>query len=250
MRICRIYGTQNIQEKEKLKSDINVSNERIINNNENYTRYKKEIEELASRNKGLEDEKTQKQEKKERLFANKEKFEKELKEKEEELSKLNAKLTEKEKEIEGKKLEIEKFTDEKYEKLNEINALDITNENIDKRIKTLKYEIQLNISELDNINLAKQDISNVFHEIEDKKNKVQEKIEETLKKKEEEQKNLKEYDTKINSMQSDYRIKESRLKFLIETEKEKEGYSKTVKSLLLACQRIESLGSCSERNFK
>lgn len=250
MKTYKTYGTQNIQEKEKLKSDINVSNERIINNNENYARYKKEIEELKLRNQELESEKTQKQEKKERLFANKEKFEKELKEKEEELAKLNEKLTEKEKEIESKKLEIEKFTDEKYEKINEINALDITNENIDKRIKTLKYEIQLGISELDSINFTKQDISNAFHEIEEKKNKVEEKIEEILKKKGEEEKSLKEYDTKINNMQSDYRIKESRLKFLIETEKEKEGYSKTVKSLLLACQKINELGRCSERNFK
>ena len=47
-------------------------------------------------------------------------------------------------------------------------------------------------------------------------------------------------------MQSDYRIKESRLKFLIETEREKEGYSKTVKSLLLACDKNDSLKKCSE----
>lgn len=41
-------------------------------------------------------------------------------------------------------------------------------------------------------------------------------------------------------------MKESRLKFLIETEKEKEGYSKTVKSLLLACDRVPELKKCSE----
>ena len=47
-------------------------------------------------------------------------------------------------------------------------------------------------------------------------------------------------------MQSDYRLKESRLKFLIETEKEKEGYSKSVKSLLIACDKNEALRKCSE----
>lgn len=243
-------GAQSIQEKERLNSNINVSKERIINNNENYERYKKEIQELKIRNEELEKEKNQKQEKKDRLFANKEKFEKELKEKEEALEKLSSKLSEKEIEIEGKKAQIEKFTDEKYEKLNEISTLDVTNENIDKRIKTLKYDIQLGISELDNINLAKQDIENAFSEVDEKKKEITQKIEEILNKKEEEEKRLKEYDININKITSDYRIKESRLKFLIETEREKEGYSKTIKSLLLACDKIESLKKCSERNFK
>lgn len=239
-------GTQNIQEKEKLNSGITVSNERIVNNKENYSRYEKEIEEINTRNSELEAEKLQKQEKKERLFANKEKFEKELKDKEEELQRLTGKLSEKEKEIEAKKAEIEAFTDEKYERQNEISVLENSNENIEKRVKTLKYDLQVAISELDSSNLTRQDIENVFHEIEAKKNKITGKIDEILAKKEKEEKSLKEYDTKINSILADYRVKESKLKFLIETEREKEGYSKSVKSLLLACDREPSLKKCQE----
>lgn len=194
----------------------------------------------------LEKEKGQKQEKKDRLFANKEKFEKELKEKEAELAELMSKLTEKEKEIEKKKVETEKFTDEKYEKLNEISILDTTNENIDKRLKTLRYDMQVAISELDSTNMTRQDLSNVFSDIEDKKNKITNQIEEANKKREEEEKVLKEYTNNINNLQSEYRIKESKLKFLIETEKEKDGYSKVVKSLLLACDREPQLKKCSE----
>jgi len=239
-------GSQNIQEKEKLNSQINVCNERIENNNQNYSRYEKEIEELNTRNKELEEEKAQKAEKKEKLFANKEKFEKELKEKEEELAKITAKLSEKEKEIEEKKAKVEGYTDEKYEKLNEVNTLEINNENIDKRVKTLKYDVQVAISELDSTNLTRQDISKAFSEIEAKKNKITSSLEEVLKKKDDEEKKLKEFEQSINAMQSDYRIKESRLKFLIETEKEKEGFNKTIKSLLLACDSDSSLGNCSE----
>ena len=194
----------------------------------------------------LEEEKGQKQEKKDRLFANKEKFENELKEKEAELEKLMSKLTEKEKEIEEKKAKAEQFTDEKYEKLNEVSVLDTTNENIDKRLKTLKYDMQVAISELDSTNMTKQDLSNIFSEIEDKKNDISSQIEETNKKREEEERILKEYDTNINNLQSEYRVKESKLKFLIETEKEKDGYSKTVKSLLIACDREPQLKKCSE----
>ncbi len=239
-------SSQNIQEKEKLNSNIKVCNERIENNNTNYERYKKEIDEITKRNQEIEEEKNQKTEKKEKLFANKEKFENELKEKEAELQKVTEKLSEKEKEIEQKKAKVEGYTDEKYEKLNEVNSLQITNENIEKRAKALKYDIQVAISELDSSNLSKQDISKVFYEIESKKNKISTQIEEVTKKKEEEEAKLKEYEKNINSMQSDYRVKESRLKFLIETEREKEGYSKTVKSLLIACEKNASLRACSE----
>ena len=236
------YSSQSIQDKEKLNSEINVSKQRIENNKENHVRYEKEIEELNTRNQELEDEKVQKLEKKQRLFANKEKFETELKQKTDELLRLTASLTEKEKEIEGKKLQIENFTDAKYEKLNEISTIDVTNENIEKQLKTLKYELQVAISELDSSNLTKQDISRVFEEVNSKKEKITKQIEEVTNKKEEEEKFLKKYETDINNLQAEYRLKESRLKFLVETEKEKEGYSKTVKSLLLACDKDTNLG--------
>ena len=239
-------GSQSIQEKEKLNSEINVCNERITNNNENHARYEKEIEEINERNKALEEEKTQKQEKKGKLFENKSKFENELKEKEEELRVLTEKLSSKEKEIEAKKAKVEEYTDGKYEKLNEINTLEITNENIDKRVKTLKYDIQVAISELDSTNLTKQDISKVFYEIEAKKNKFQKQIDELTSKKDEEEKSIKKYEDTINNLQSEYRIKESKLKFLNETEKEKDGYSKSVKSLLLAIEKDAEIGKCSE----
>ncbi len=239
-------GSQKIQEKEKLNSEIKVCNERIANNKENFSRYEKEIEELKNRNKELEEEKTQKTEKQEKLSANKEKFEKELKEKEEELKKATAKLSEKEIEIEEKKIKVEGYTDEKYEKQNEINVLEVTNENIEKRIKALKYDIQVAISELDSTNLSSQDISKAFYESEAKKDKITARIEEITRKKDEEQAKLKDYEKDINNMQSEYRLKESRLKFLIETEKEKEGYSKAIKSLLVACDKDGNLAKCSE----
>ncbi len=240
------FTAQNVQEKEKINSEINVSKERIENNKQNFERYAKEIEELNAKSIELEEEIKQKNEKKEKLFVNKEKFEKELADKEKELAEISAKLSEKEKDIEEKKAKIEEYTNEKYEKLNEINSLKATGENNEKRLKTLKYDVQVGISELDSTNITKQDISKTFHEIETKKNKLSEQIEEINNKKEEEEKSLKEIQNTINYLQSDYRIKESRLKFLVETEKEKEGYTKTIKSLLIACEKQSGLGKCSE----
>ncbi len=54
---------------------------------------------------------------------------------------------------------------------------------------------------------------------------------------------IKDYDDQINKLTQDYRMKDSRCKFLIETEKDKDGYIKSVKSLLLACENDKSLNS-------
>ena len=56
-------------------------------------------------------------------------------------------------------------------------------------------------------------------------------------KKEENDRKLKEFDNKINNIDYEIRMKDSRYKFLLETEKEKEGYTKSVKSLLLECEK-------------
>ncbi len=50
-------------------------------------------------------------------------------------------------------------------------------------------------------------------------------------------------------MSNELRMKESRQKFLIETEKEKEGYTKSVKTLLNDCEKILHYKKRSRRSF-
>ena len=235
-------GFQSQKEIEKLNSDINVANTRIGNNKENSKRYEKEIEELRTRIKELQEEIEQKQEKKNNLKQNKEKFAKELKEKEEELAKITKKLSAKELEIEGYKAQVEANVDKKYELQSEIHTKDINFENYEKRQKQIKGEIASYISELDSTRLQKDEVSKGFYEINSKRNKVLSNLEEINKKKEEADKKIKNYDNLINNYQSEIRVKESKLRFLIETEKEKEGYIKSVKSLLKDCENIKDLG--------
>ena len=54
---------------------------------------------------------------------------------------------------------------------------------------------------------------------------------------------IKEFDDKINKLTAEYRMKDSRCKFLIETERDKDGYMKSVKSLLLACEQNSELNA-------
>ena len=235
-------GFESKKEIEMLNSDINVSKTRIENNKQNKERFEKEIEELDSRIKELEDEKKQKEEKKENLKNNKEKFVKELAEKEKELAEITKKLSSKELEIEEHKKKVEENTDKKYELQADISEQDINYQNYEKRQKQIKNEITGNISELDSARLKKEEISGDFYEIESKRNKILTDLENVNKQKQEADRKIKDFESKINMLSGEKRIKESKLKFLIETEKEKEGYIKSVKALLKDCETIKDLG--------
>ena len=235
-------GFEGQKQIESLNSDINVAKTRITNNNENSERYLKEIEEQNAKILELNEEIEQKQAKKDSLKQNKEKFEKELGEKQEELNKLTEKLSSKELEIEGYKQTVEQNTDKKYELQSNINTQNVNFQNCEKRQSQVKQEIQLTISELDSTRLNKEDIVKKFNEIENKRNKAQKSLEDVSKQREEANQKIKSFESLINIVSGDMRVKESKLKFLIETEREKEGYIKSVKSLLQDCENIKELG--------
>ncbi len=243
---AKIEETQNLgyetgKKQEKINSDINIAKERISINNENHDRYLKEIEEVNNRIAELEKEKEQRLEKKTNLFSNREKFAKELEEKELELEKISKKLSTEEKKIEEKKKKIEENTDLKYEKSTLINTQEINFENLEKREKVVKNEIADTISDLDQKRLEKEEISKTFYEIESKRNEISKKLQEIETKKEKSISKIKEYEDKINNMSSEMRVKDSKLKFLKDMEKEKEGYIRSVKSLLLDCDKNAEL---------
>lgn len=235
-------GFESQKEIEMLNSDINVSNTRISNNKENSKRFEEEITELNTRIAELQEEREQKELKKENLKTNKEKFTKELQEKEEELAKITKKLSSKEIEIEGYKKKVEENTDRRYELQANISEQDINYQNYERRQNQIKNELSSNISELDGTRLKKDEISKEFYEIDSKRNKILTGLKEINSSKEEADKKIKSFENSINMYSSEMRIKESKLKFLIETEKEKEGYIKSVKSLLKDCENIKELG--------
>lgn len=234
-------GFESSKQIEKINSDINVSKERITNNKENYARLEKEITENEQRKKELEEEKVQKLEKKTNLFSNKEKFQKELEEKEKELNELTKKLSKEELEIETKKKTQEEKIDKRYEKTADISTMDANLENTKKREQSLKNEISGAISELDSTRITKEEIAKTFHTIEAERNNITKSLSEINEKRQEANKKIKQYDITLKNLEQEERMKSSRLKFLIETEKEKEGYIKSVKALLLDCDKNAEL---------
>ena len=234
-------GFESSNKIEKINSEIGISNERIQNNSANKQRLEAEILEVKNRIEELKEEQKQKLEKKTNLTSNKEKFEKELAEKETELAELSKKLSAKELEIEGKKQIVQDNIDKKYELAAEINTQDVNYENLEKRKKQLKNEIDSVISELDSTRYGKNEISKGFYDIESKRNIAVENLEKSVQAKEQNMQKLKQYEEEISKLTYTQRMKQARHQFLIETEKEKEGYNKTVKSLLVACDKDSSL---------
>jgi len=229
------------KKEEQLNSDINIFKERIENNKNNSENSNAEVLALENRNKELEEEKIQKINKRTNLEDNKEKFEKELKEKEEELRKITETLSIEEKNIEDKKQIVQESIDLRYEKIALISNQDVILENLKKRALHVNDEISTKISELDSLRIQKEEHLKQYREIEYNKEQVLKELEATSAKKEEVNQKIKLYEQKILEKQNTLRLKESRHKFLVETEKEKEGYTKTVKSILLECEKNTQL---------
>ncbi len=228
---------------EQITSNINVSKERIANNLQNKERLDSEILTAQNNITNLEEEKKSKENKKISLTENKEKFEKELKEKNEELAKLTAKLTSKELEIENKKRNVELLTEQKYENQNQIAVIDTNYENFITRKNQIEKEKSQVISNLDSTRDSKNELLKHFNDAETQRKEKQEALEKTRKQQEELDKKAKEYEVLIASLTDERRMKQTRLNFLIETEREKEGYSKSVKDLLNAIETNPTLRS-------
>ena len=235
-------GFESQKKQEQLNSDINVFKSKIENNEQNEKRFLEEIEDLKKKIQTSEEEMNNKLDKKNSLKQNKEKFEKELKEKQEELNKIMATFSEKELKIEEAKRKLETNVDKKYEIETEKNTQNTNILNIEKRSKQIENEISSNISEKDRVSFDKEDIKKLCYESQKVKNQTEKDLQEIISKKQDAENKIKTIDLKINNLSQDLQFKESRQKFLIETEKEKEGYINSVKALLKDCQNIKELG--------
>ena len=193
--------------------------------------------------KELNEEKEQKTEKRSNLSKNKEKLQIELEEKEAKLAELSKGLSEKEKQIEEKKQVIEQDTDQRYEILSQIHSCEIHTENLEKKKETNQGEIQNTISELDAKREEKQELGKTFYEIENRRNKTAEELEKLNQQRDQIHQKTKKYEERQNQLTEEFRVKSARQKFLIETEKEKEGYIKSVKALLQECEKDANLKS-------
>ena len=123
----------------------------------------------------------------------------------------------------------------------DINTQEANYENLEKRKKTLKIELENIISELDSTRDNKQELSKKFYEIQSKRNIVSNNLQQETTEKESCMNKIKDFEEEINKLNYQMNMKDARHKFLLEKEKKKEGYIKSVKELLLDCDKNSQL---------
>ena len=235
-------GFESEKKKEQLNSNINISKTKIQNNEENEKRFNQEISEYEEKITKSKEDMQNKMNKKISLAENKAKFQQELDEKEQELEILNSTLSEKELKIEEDKKKLEENVDKKYEIESEISAKKANISNLEKRLKQIENDISNNIREKDNEVFKKEEIQKGVYEVEKQKNEISNKMKDINQEKIKAEEKIKSIDIQISNYNRDVQFKESRHRFLVETEKEKEGYARGVKALLKDCENIKELG--------
>ena len=227
---------------EKQKADIGIYKERITHNTEKYETLAEDIEKYSARKLELEQDKEDRKAKKTRLSADKERFQKELTEKEEEFAKLTENLTNEQKKIEEKKQKIMDNIDLKFEKMEILRDLTANTEASSRRISQIDEEIRDNIHSLDKERMVKEDASKGLNEVTSNRNKILKKLEELTTIKNECNSKILNYENAIRKIADETNNKESRYRFLVETENEFEGYNRAVKEVLSKCQKDSSFG--------
>jgi len=233
------YESKN--EIEKINSNINISNERIANNEANQHRLETEITEAKKLIEDLEEDKKNREVKRETLLENKEKFDKELKQKEDELAKITEKLSGKQLEIEDKKKENDEIIEKRYALQNSITMYDTNYSNIEERKKQTDKELAKIISELDQKRATRNVINQNVLDIENQKDKNAQELEKYQHEKQKIENKTQEFELLINNLTDEKRMKTQKYNFLVETEREREGYTKSVKELLIAADKDAAL---------
>jgi len=222
---------------ERLNSDINLANEKISNNIDNSVRFDNEIIEFQNKITALITEKENKLQKIDRLKENRKSYLDILEEKESELAKLITTLSEDEKKIEDIKTEIIEKMNLNSEKKVKLSSLNTMKSNADTRFNTIENEIrEIGLSK-DKARMLKEDIKDSISGLTNEKSALDTKIssvKNTLD-------NLKQTENTLKSnfdkLTSDITIKKSRYKFLSDTEKNHEGYFRSVKAILDECEK-------------
>lgn len=228
---------------EKQRAEIAVKKTKVEHNLANRETFQKEMEEFEVRKKELEDELQERNARKERLFQDKQRFENELKEKEATLANLTQTLTQEQKKIEGLKAKIMENIDIKFEKMEVLKNLTANLETSQSRTKQIQTEMQDNTYHLDKERMQKEDEDKIYREALKKKKELQEKVNHIAHVREESGQKIAEWEDRIRKNLDETNNKESRYKFLMETEQEFEGYFQAVKEVMKQCKKDKELGA-------
>jgi len=227
---------------EKITSDISICEEKVNNHEQNIANFETDINDFGSRKAELENEKTEKAKKIDYYNSQKEHYVKTLAEKEEELAKIIETLSEEELKIENIKSEIIDNLNKISDKKATLNGLSTMLTNISTRKSQVMKELSDITYENDKINMQIEDINEELRTHSTTANSLIQIHNEYQSKKHDLQGKYNTTQAKLSELYSNINVKKAQFKFLNDTEKNREGYFKSVKSILDKCD--------TDSNFK
>ena len=220
---------------EKLNSEITLLNEKIANNTNNIANFNNEITENTNKITVLNEEKLQREGKKERLSSQKVAYVKYLEEKEAELNEIIKTLNEEDKKIEDMKANMIDFMNEKSDIKSKMNATLTMKYNSENRNEQLDSKLTQIASENDRLRMQIEDANEELSKLLSNLKATSDAFKEGKDNELTIEKELKEIEKKTFETASLIRIKTEKHKFLEDTEKNNEGYFRSVKGILDEC---------------
>jgi len=227
---------------ERCNSEIKLNDEKKSNLSLNITRLEGEIQEIDQKIESITKEEITKNEKIEYLNERLSDYNEKLEEADKKLQAVLSTLGEHERHIENMKSSIMDKLDLQSDKKTQINNVKNHIEVIDKRKSGIDDEVMQLKLEKDRENIKKEELSDSILNTKELLKGAKNKLDTLNTKKAELGQTLESERKKQNTIKSDIQFKTSRQKMLKDMERNLEGYNKSVKQLLRACQHSPQLG--------
>lgn len=228
---------------EKSGANINLNKEKINGLEQNIKRLDEEVLEINSKTELLSKEEKSRQSKIEYLNKQYEDFSKKLEKYQLELDTVIATLSESERHIEMLKAGIMDKLDVQSDKRTQINNIKNHIDNLKKRQNSIGTEVYTLKLEKDKDNMKKEDLAESIRNTTILIKHSKTKMEELSTEKNELQGTLQNIEKQHTAIKTDIQVKTSRHRLLKDMEKSMEGYSRSVKEIMHACQASSDFGS-------
>ncbi|MDF2986379.1 MAG: chromosome segregation protein [Eubacterium sp.] len=228
---------------EKNSSEITLNNEKINSLDQNTKRLEEEIAEINSKSEALIKEEKTRQSKIDYLNKQYADFSKKLENYQAELDAIISTLSESEQQIEKLKTGIMDKLDLQSDKRTQINNIKNHIENLKKRQNSIGSEIYTLKLEKDKDNMKKEDLTESVRNTTLLIKRSNDKMQELSNEKNELLGTLQTMEKQHGTVRTDIQVKTSRHKMLKDMEKSMEGYSRSVKEIMNACQSSSDFGN-------
>lgn len=227
---------------ERCNSEIKIKDEKISNLSGNISRIDNEIFETEQKINNMSKEEDTKQEKIKYLNDRYDEYSKKLAEYEKQMESILALLDENERYIENLKSDLMNKLDVLSDKKTQVNSVKSHIEGLKKRQNSIGNEIYQLSLEKDKEDMKKEDLAERVYNIKELIKQSKNRLETLNKEKNEFNSVLEDYRKKQNKVKSDLQFKSSRYKMLQDMENNLEGYNRSVKVILQACQQSSKFG--------